>query len=219
MRTMILRLEDAGVTEDTIVEHLKIMHKEVRSKLKNPVESLTISCRAEIQLNDDYVTTNKTLAAQYRTSDTEIYKARYLTLPRKHAPTREQVLMAWHEGYHTVKELAKTLSSQEKPVRAILTAEGLANPAKQTTVSRGVRPAMLNEIMKGVSYSIIAEQFDCSISTVSELAIAHGHGRQYQNKPRDDWPEILEYAAEHTVSKAASHYGVERSNIYYHMNK
>tara|TARA_R110000824_G_C15233132_1_gene679127 strand:- start:40334 stop:40999 length:666 start_codon:yes stop_codon:yes gene_type:complete len=219
MKTGIRNLEAAGVDEDTIVEHLNTTHLEVRRKLRKPVEALTLSCRAEVQLTDDYETANKVMARQYRTSETEIYKARYLTLPRKLVPTKEQVLMIWHEGYNTVKEVAQQLNSQERPVRTILEAEGLANPPRQSTTTRGVRPAMLAEIMKGLTYADVAKQFDCSESTISNLAISQGYGRQEQRKNMDNWPEILEYAAEHNVSEAARKYNVERSNIYYHRNK
>lgn len=221
MRTEIRNLEAAGVDEDTIVEHLSATHLEVRRKLRKPVESLTRSCRAEIQHTDDYETTSKAMARQYRTSEAEMYKARYLTLPRKSVPTREQVLMAWHEGHNTVKEVAQQLGSQEKPVRRILEAEGLANPPKPSTATRGVRPAMLAEIVKGRSYADISKDFDVSVSTVSNLAIANGYGKQKQRKnmAAADWAEILEYAATHNVTEAARKYNVERSNIYYHRKK
>ena len=220
MRTEIRRLEEAGVDEDTIVTHLKLTHKEVRRKLRKPTEALTVSCRAEIQHNDDYETPSKQLMAQYRTSESQIYKARYTSLPRTSLPSEEEVLIAWHEGYNTVKDVARYLRSQEKPVRKILEAAGLANPPKPTTVTRGVQPDMLAEIRKGRSYSAIAKEFDCSISTVSQLAIANGLGRQEQRKNNMlDWAEILEYAQTHNVSAAARKYNVERSNIYYHRKK
>jgi len=220
MRNKIRRLEDAGITEDVIVETLQTTHKNVRRKLRDPKELLTPSCRAEMQQFDDYETTDKVIAAQYRTSVTQAHQARYNPLPRTALPTEDQVLMAWHEGHNTVKAIAKHVGSQEKPVRKILEDHGYADPPRKTTVTRGVRPAMLAKIMAGLSYTVIAAEFDCSVSAVSELARANGYGRQVQRKNNMlAWPEILEYAAEHTVTEAAQKYNVERSNIYYHRSK
>lgn len=219
MRTEIRRLESAGVDEDTIVEHLKVTHKEVRRKMIQPTEALTVSCRAEIQHTDDYEATSKQLATMYRTSETEIYKARYNSLPRTTVPSKEEVMMAVHEGYTTVKDIAKHLRSRELPVRKVLEAEGLATPPNKTTVTRGVRPAILARLREGLVYSVIAKEFDCSESTVSEIARANGLGRQTQRQRITGWQEILEYAEEHSVSAASRKFNVERSNIYYHRKK
>lgn len=219
MRMEIRNLEAAGIDEDTIVAHLGITHKEVRRKLKKPQEKLTVSCRAEIQHTDDYTAKNKDLALQYRTTSDEVFKARYNPLPRKATPTDEQIEMAFHEGYITVKSLAEYLSSPEKPVREWLEARGAATARKPNTHTRRIQHDIVAHIHRGLPYSDIAAQYHVSVSTVQTLAKKAGVTRQTQRKNMDNWPEILAYADEHTVSEAARKYNVERSNIYYHRKK
>tara|TARA_R110000851_G_scaffold14313_3_gene48485 strand:- start:9007 stop:9663 length:657 start_codon:yes stop_codon:yes gene_type:complete len=204
----IRRLEAAGYREDIIVLHMSLTHHKVRQALRKPEVKLTKSAREEIYYDTAFDHTQKALAKLYRTTDQEVYKAKYVSPPKTIKPTLEKLehLYAQHQDFAAVASRSGASLAYVKRELAHYRVKKLPRAQHTAEVS-----TLLDS---NLTYQQIAAQVGCSESTVCNIAKDVGKPRQTQRQI-ENWPEILKHAETHTVSETSREFGVTRANIYY----
>lgn len=216
IKDKIHRLENAGLDEDIIVSTLCISHLVYRRYCFRDVDrKLTASCKREVyysELREDHTLVE--IAHLYKTTYAQIHGALYKRILDRPEPTHEAVLQ--HLIAHDDKEATrKHFGIARRDYPQYLRAVGWEITPDAQQISRIVAAFIKNN--PGMTYTEIAERFSLSKGYVARIAASNGIKRQQQNT--QEWPLIVAYARAHSVSSAASHYGVSRTNIYYHMKK
>jgi len=223
VKQQVRNLEAAGVDEDTIVNHMVITHHKARQCMREPSPELSQSAREEIFYDTGHEHTGPELMRMYRISNQELYKAKYTVPPKTRRPSLERLESLYQELQCGVKVanpentdfeiIAEYTGANISYVHKML-AHHRKREVKRQDLAHLAEPLL----REGVLYAEIADELKCSVSTVSLIAIDLGLERQHKQYI-DNWPEILKYANEHNITKAAEKFNVTRSNIYYHMRK
>lgn len=210
-RTKVQRLEAAGIDEERIAEVLGLTLQKTRRLMQNPPEKLSAAAREEIFYADiddaprsGYMSR---LASQYCTTPERVAAARRARTKTCATPP-ESELRRYVDALG-LEEACTTLGCSHAYARDTL---GLRRQPPPTQTVREL-------LQKKMTYGAIATVLGCTEAYVKQIAYRNGWTSRVNNKRRDDWPEILQYAADTSVAEAARRYGVTRANIYYWRKK
>ena len=208
MHNKITYLYSYGLHSDHIAKALGVPHRAVIKHLPELDSNRVLTRAVQVEIRHTSDATLKELEVMYNSTYSKIHHAKYNTLAREYyiphpCVSHEDALMLYvQEGNPSHREIRRWAQehSDHAPV--------LGQPVIQLV--QALLPSSL-------TYIQIADELHLSLSYVKLIAKESKHRRSRQGEL--DMPQILQYAAVHSISKAADKYDISKGTIYYHQRK
>lgn len=219
LKDKIKRLQAVGLGEAEIVHSLAITHLACRRHMKKPDSKLPQGARKELYYSSlrEGCSLHE-LMDMYKCSYSQIHQALY-NKPKEVPQYTKEAALEHLQQHDDIDKLASHFGITKAALPHVLSSVGWHIAPDSFALTSDLAQYIIKAVRHNpeLTYREIAEMADCDASYVTQVARSHGIVRQEQQK--HDWPKIMEFLKENSVTATAAHFGTSRASIYYHKLK